>query len=329
MKEKKRQKIINYFIAFFAVFLCTLLGKILGNFLNATDQIMIYLIGCVIVAVRCGRLPSVLFSFLSVMALNFFFVEPIYTFSIADKSYWLTLAVMLLTSLVIATQAIKLHEAELQKTRTILLSSISHDLRTPLSSIVGASETVITNFDKLPKDAIINLVNSIKNQSQRLSKIVTNLLDITALEAGNIKLNKQPYYIQEIIGCAVLHLKDNLKNHQIEISCDKDLPMVKIDGVLIEQVIVNLLENAAKYTCAESKINIEAKLKGKKLLIKICDNGGGIFSKNKSKEGYGLGLIICKNIVKAHGSKLKIWNDNGANFSFTLSELIFTKKYEQ
>jgi len=322
---QKNKNFEKYFAAFFAVFLCTLLGKILDNFLIPIDQILIYLIGAVLLATRFGRRSSILFSFLSAVTFNFFFVEPLYSFNVADKTYWLTIFVMLATSLVIATQAAKLNQAEIEKTRNIFLSSISHDLRTPLASIAGASEGIITNYAKLKKDELLELVKSINEQAKRLTKIVTNLLDITSLESGSLRLNKQSYYIQEIIGSAILRLKEQLKNHQVEVVCDKDLPMVLIDGVLIEQVFFNLVENAAKYTPAQSKIKISARLQAKNLLLEISDNGLGINEEKKSQQGYGLGLIICKSIIKAHGSRLKIFNDNGAHFSFLLSELIFPK----
>ena len=243
-------------------------------------------------------------------------------------NFWLTLLVMLVTSLVIATQAARLNKAETEKMRNILLSSISHDLRTPLSSIRGASESIFLNLDKLKKESVVDLAQSINQQAERLTKIVTNLLDITSLESGNLRLNKQPYYIQEIIGSAILHLKNRLENHQVNVTCDKDLPMVLIDGVLIEQVINNLLENAAKYTPAKSQINISVKKEVKNLLVEISDNGAGINTKEKHTEGYGLGLIICASILKSHNSSLKITSSSngGAHFSFILPELVSLKK---
>lgn len=322
---QKDNKFECYLAAVFTVFLCTLFGKILANFLGPIDQIMIYLIGAVLVATRFGRRSSILFSFLSASAFNFFFVEPFYSFNIADKSYWLTIAVMLITSLVIATQAAKLNKAEIEKTRNILLSSISHDLRTPLSSIAGVSEGLINNHEKLKKEQLDDLLKSINQQAKRLTKIITNILDITSFESGNLQLNKQPYYIQEIIGASILRLKEQLQNHQVIVNCDKDLPMVKIDGALIEQVFSNLLENAAKYTPIKSEIKISAKMSGKNLLVEVADNGQGIKDEKKSHDGYGLGLVICESIVKAHGSKLKISNVNGAHFSFLLPEVIFSK----
>ncbi len=319
----------NYFGAFFIIILCTISGKIFDKIFIPTDQIMIYLIGALIVASRFDKGPSILFSFLSVVAFNFFFIEPIHTFAVADKNYWLTFAVMLATSLFIVTQITKSRkrqiENENEKMRNILLSSISHDLRTPLAAIVGASETIAQNFDKLKKESIIELSKSINNEAERLTKIVKNSLDITSLESRKIKLHKQEYFIQEIIGAAILHLKDSLKNHQVNVNCEENLPMVVVDGVLIEQLIINLLENAAKYTPTNSTINITVKKLENNLLVEIFDNGTGI--NEKLQKGYGLGLAICRAILKIHNSSLKIINSkSGLHLSFILPEIISLKK---
>lgn len=330
-KQITPQLFYNYAAAVLVVALCTLLGKIFINFFEPIDFVMIYLIGSVPVAVRFGKGPSIVFSFLSVCAFNFFFIEPLYAFNVDDKSYWLTFFVMLITSLVIASQAAIALEAKQQKLKSVLLKSISHDLRTPLASISGASESIIRNLQNMEKESVMDLAKSINSESERLTKIVTNLLDITSLESGNLKLKKQPYYIQEIIGSAILRLKKVLQNHQVEVLCAKDLPMVLIDGVLIEQVICNLLENAAKYTAQNSVVRISVSESHNNLLVEIADNGAGIFPQNKTpqklKEGYGLGLPICESILKAHGSELEIKESDlgGAAFCFVLREIIFLK----
>lgn len=223
-------------------------------------------------------------------------------------------------------------KAETEKLRNILLSSVSHDLRTPLSSIIGASESIFNNLEKLENKVVIGLAHSINNEASRLSKIVKNLLDVTHIESGNLKLNKQPYYIQEIIGSALNRMEESLKDHQVKVEIEPDLPMVLIDGVLIEQVITNLLENADKYTPQNSVIEIFVKKEGNNLLVEIKDNGPGISDYEESgknqKGGYGLGLIICHGIIKAHNSYFKIANlkSGGASFSFTLPEIIPIKE---
>ncbi len=319
--------------------LATLLAKMLSVILSPTDAVMIYLAASVFVAARFGRGPSVLFSILSCASYNFFFAEPLYTFEMYNRSSWLTLLVMLITGLVISGQAINLRRqeqltrestvaAENERIRNLLLSSVSHDLRTPLASITGASSSLMQN--SMPEGIVKELAGSIHQEAARLSRIVSNLLDITHIESGAITLNRQPYYIDELIGAALSQVPAG--KHKLETHVEKDLPLVYADGLLIEQVLVNLLENATKYAPQGSVIALDARRSGDEITISVADSGLGIpqgdekkifekFTRRASdKSGSGLGLAICEGIIKAHQSR--IWAENrpegGALFSFTL-----------
>lgn len=293
--------------------------------------------GVVLVAAKLGCGPSFLYSLLSVSCFNFFFIPPIYSFDIYDRSYWLTFAVMLVTGFVIANGAELAKkskiEAESEKLRAMLLSSVSHDLRTPLASITGAASTIATDIDRLSRDTIRDLGRSINQEAGKLSHLVSNLLEVTRLESG-VQLNSQPYYIEELIGSALARLSPILSKHTVIPHSDEGLPLVLADGVLIEQVLINLLENAAHYTQDGSTITISASQKGPDILVRVHDNGPGIAAGNEKKifdkfysisrndvaKGTGLGLAICASILKAH--KGDIWAENlpqgGACFSFTL-----------
>ncbi len=321
----------------------TALAKGLHFILSASDVVMIYLAVSVFVAIKFGRGPSVLFSVLSCAAFNFFFVEPLYTFEMYNRSSWLTLLVMLVTSMVISGQAISLRrqessvrqsrtDAENEKLRNLLLSSVSHDLRTPLASITGASSSIAQDGDKLPRETVKDLARSINQEAKRLEHIVSNLLDITKIESGAILLNRQPYFVDELIGAALSHVPSFSISHRFETKVAAGLPLVNVDGFLIEQVLINLLENAAKYTQDGSVITVLASLSGGTVEISVVDNGPGIpagdeqkifqkfYTGHKEKGGTGLGLSICEGIIKAHQGR--IWAGNaaggGAKFSFTL-----------
>ena len=226
-------------------------------------------------------------------------------------------------------------DAESEKLRNILLSSVSHDLRTPLASIAGASSTILMDGGKLERDTIHELARSINHEASRLSRIVTNLLDVMSLESGSLHLNKQPYFMEELIGSTLLRLENTTAGHKVETHAEPELPMVMMDGVMIEQVISNLLENAAKYTPPDSIITIEVKKKSvNEVLVSIMDNGPGIPPNDEKKifdkfytagrtvagKGAGLGLTICQGIISAHHGS--IWAENrlsgGASFNFTL-----------
>ncbi len=319
--------------------LATLLAKALSVVLSPTDVVMIYLAVSVFVAVRFGRGPSVLFSILSCASYNFFFVEPLYTFEMYNRSSWLTLLVMLITSMVISGQAINLRRqeqltlestgaAENERIKNLLLSSVSHDLRTPLASITGASSSLMQ--DGMPEETVKELAKSIHQEAERLSRIVSNLLDITHIESGAITLNRQPYYIDELIGAALSRVPSG--RHRLEMHVEKGLPLAYVDGLLIEQVLVNLLENATKYAPQNSVIALGARRSGDEIIVSVEDGGPGIppgdekrifekFTRRANdKSGSGLGLAICEGIIKAHQSHIWVENraEGGARFSFTL-----------
>jgi two-component system, OmpR family, sensor histidine kinase KdpD len=202
-------------------------------------------------------------------------------------------------------------EAESEKLRTILLSSVSHDLRTPLASITGASSTIVADIDQLPTEAIRDLGRSITKEAERLSHIVTNLLEVTRLESGTLQLNEQLYFVEELIGSAIARLEPALSKHNVIPKCEEELPLVMVDGVLIEQVLANLLENATRYTPEGSTITISAVRKMATVLINVVDDGPGVpagdekkifdkfysIGRDNTKKGIGLGLAICAGIL--------------------------------
>lgn len=336
-----KKEVRKYFDAIASVFVFTIVNKLLSFSIVAIDQIMIYLIGTIAVAIKFGRKTAIIYSLLSVISFNFFFVEPLFSFNFYDQSYFTTFIVMLLTSIVIASQAEKVKnskiEVENEKLRSTLLSSISHDLRTPLASIMGLSSSISALAKNDNNSEILKLSEAIYGSSQKLTHIINNLLDITRLESEAIKLNKQFYFIEELIGSALLILKDSLADRQIKINIDQNQEMIMVDGILIEQLLINLLENAVKYTSKNGIIEIIVTKEKNELLVSITDNGQGIkigeeenifdkfytTSNNKNRiesRGAGLGLAICKNIILLHQGK--IWAENkfpnGAKFNFTL-----------
>jgi two-component system sensor histidine kinase KdpD len=328
----------RYAKAVLAVWLITAFGSLFRGEITPIDQVLFYLTGAVIIAARLGSGPSGLYSVLTVLCFNFFFIPPLYSFDVSDHSYWLTFAVMIGTSLVIANQATRLKrqtlEAESEQLRAILLSSVSHDLRTPLASITGASSTIVTDLDHLSRDTVRDLSRSINSEAERLSRIVANLLEVTRLESNPVQLNKEPYFVEELIGAVLERLKPILANHKVMPISDSDLPLVMADGVLIEQLLVNLVENAVHYTSKGSTITIAAEVEDNGVLISVSDNGPGIPAGDEKKifnkfysiahknthRGSGLGLAICAGIIKAHHGE--IWFEpnkgGGSRFCFTL-----------
>jgi two-component system sensor histidine kinase KdpD len=225
-------------------------------------------------------------------------------------------------------------EVEAERLRNILLSSVSHDLRTPLTVIAGAASTLLEGEAGLDASTKRELAQSIFEESQRLDRLVHNLLEMSRLQSGEVPLQLDWQVLEEVLGCALVQLDAQLKDHPVQVHLPPDLPLIQMDALLMERVFVNLLENIVKYTPPRSPVEISAKLQGNSLLLEFSDRGPGlppgeeekIFEKfyqpgpgGAARHG-GLGLAICRSIVTAHGGK--IWAANraggGATFSLTL-----------
>jgi two-component system sensor histidine kinase KdpD len=225
-------------------------------------------------------------------------------------------------------------ESESEKLRNILLSSVSHDLRTPLASITGAASTLLIEGDKIVEEYRKELLRTIHEEAARLARMVTNLLDVSSLESGSVKLNKEIYFIEELVGSALMRVEQKLADHKVVTNIEHGLPLLRIDGLLIEQVLINLFENAAEYTPKGSTITITAKTIKPDIHIMVMDDGPGlppgeeerIFDKfyvteaGKEQKAGGIGLAICRGIIHAHDGKIWAQNspDHGAIFTFTL-----------
>jgi two-component system sensor histidine kinase KdpD len=206
-----------------------------------------------------------------------------------------------------------------------LLNSISHDLRTPLVTIIGALDTLRDNVHTLVDKARQELLDTAWEEAERLNRFVGNLLDMTRLEAGGVTLRKQLSDIQDLVGCALAALDKRIGARQVDIRLPTDLPPVSMDMALMTQVLVNLLDNALKYSPPGSGLEIAARVDKGRLLMEICDQGPGVpeselhrvFDKfyrvpvPEGAGGTGLGLAICKGIVEAHGGSILAENRSG------------------
>ena len=223
---------------------------------------------------------------------------------------------------------------ETEQLRNALLSAISHDLRTPLAAIVGASSSLVRDGERLDQHARHELGLTIYDEAMRMSGLANNLLDMARLQAGAVVLNRQWQPLEEVVGGALAGLSSRMVNHPVSVRLPHDLALVEIDSLLIERVFANLLENAVKYTSPGTPIEISAVSGPNELVVTVSDKGAGIpageeqriFDKfhrvasEGNQGGAGLGLTICRAIVEAHGGR--IWADNlstgGAAFHFAL-----------
>jgi len=222
--------------------------------------------------------------------------------------------------------------ADRESLRSTLLSSVSHDLRTPLAAITGAATTLLQQDEVLDPDDRGELLQTIWEEAEHLNRIIRNVLDMTRLESGAIQVTMEWQSLEEIVGAATNRMSGQFRDHPLTIVLPPDLQLIPCDGLLIEQVLRNLLENAVKYTPAGSAITLSAVAGEQEVLIQVADQGPGIppedverifekFVRGKhAGGGVGLGLAICRGIVAAHGGR--IWAENvpegGAMFTFTL-----------
>lgn len=481
----------GYTHAVVIVTLATGVAWLMFPFFELSNLIMVYLLGIIVVATRCGRGPSLVASVLSVAAFDFLFVPPYFTFAVADTRYALTFAVMLVVALVISSLTVRIHaqaeasrhreqhtaalyamsrelastrgvdellqiavrhiaevfrsrvivllpdatghlaawgmgsfemdasdlgvgqwvyehrqpaglgtgtfpgtralylpliaprgpvgvlgvwlsdsrglkapeqfhhletfanqtalaierarladeareaqvRIETERLRNSLLSSVSHDLRTPLAAITGAISTILESTGGLDVGTRQELLESVRDEAERLNRLVENLLEMTRLQSGALQLRKDWHPMEEVIGVVLGRLSKRLADRPITTRVPPDLPLVAMDAILIEQVLINLVENAVKYTPPASPIEIIATATDEAVTVEVADRGPGLppgeenrvfgqfyRSDRASGRGAGLGLAICEGIVRTHGGH--IWAHNlpggGVAFFFTL-----------
>jgi two-component system sensor histidine kinase KdpD len=216
--------------------------------------------------------------------------------------------------------------------RNSLLSSISHDLRNPLATIVGAACTLEMDEERLDKSSRKKLIAVISEEAQRMSDLTIKILEMARLEAGEVVLNRQWYAPEEIVGSALRRLDKKLKTRPVNIHMADNLALIHVDAVLLQQVMVNLLDNADKYSPAGRPIDISVVTMPLSLSITVADRGPGIpaglqqkifdkffrINEESAQSGVGLGLSICRAIIEAHGGEIQATNRNGGGTLFQL-----------
>lgn len=226
--------------------------------------------------------------------------------------------------------------AQHEQLRANLLRAISHDLRTPLTSISGNASNLLTNFQKMDDDTRKQIFADIYDDSMWLINLVENLLAVTRLEEERVKLNQSAELMDEVIAEALRHVSRESEEHTIQVSGTEEFILAQVDAKLIVQVVINLVDNAIKYTPRGSLIEIRTQKQGNQVVVSVADNGPGIPDEQKkrvfdmfysganqiadSRRSLGLGLYLCKSIVNAHGGTISVSDNhpNGTVFTFTL-----------
>ena len=315
------------------VFIVSTICFFSSRFIDYRITALILLMTVSLIAMIFDILPVLLTAFLSGLILNFFFIQPLFTFHITNTEDILLFLIYLIIALVNAVLTFKIREAENkardkeEKEKTIklyntLLNSLSHELKTPISTIIGAIDTLKENKNKLSENNQTELLEEIDKASIRLNRQVENLLNMSRLETGMLKIKQDWCDINELIYTVIQKITPIKNNHTIEFIPNEKLPLFKLDAGLIEEMIQNLVINAILYTPKNTIIKIDASHQSDNCVFSVSDNGNGfpekeiqfVFDKfyrlpNTKTGGSGLGLSIVKGFVEAHNGTITLKNN--------------------
>ena len=285
----------------------------------------------------CGIIASVI----AVIEVNYIFTFPYFKLNFTITGYPLTFLVMLAVSVIVSTLTTQIKkqeqlrlEAEKERMRGNLLRAVSHDIRTPLTSIVGASSAILENYDRLEEQEKIRLISDIRQEGEWLNRIVENLLSVTRISGNSSGILKNEELVEEVLESAVQKFRKRNPFVSIQVDIPADPLLVPMDPILIEQVLINLMDNSVIHGKA-TVIRLNAEEKADHILISVRDNGKGIDpsmfphlfdgslplqnGENES-EGMKIGLSVCNSIIRSHEGTLRAKNlsEGGAEVSFTI-----------
>ncbi|MBQ8298174.1 MAG: PAS domain-containing sensor histidine kinase [Ruminococcus sp.] len=291
-----------------------------------------------------GYAYGILASFVGMLAINYAFTFPYFAFNFIIPVNLISAIVMVIISILTSALTTKLKqqeaikaEGEKERMRADLLRAVSHDLRTPLTTIYASSTTLLENSTALTDERKSKIVEGIKEDSEWLIRMVENLLSITRIDSGRVKIIKTPTVLEELVDSVILKFRKRYPAQEVGIEIPEDMVIIPMDAILIEQVLVNLLENAVRHAAGMTELSLRVFTVGNRVIFEVEDNGCGlapehlknIFSgyyerreelADGQKKNAGIGLSVCAAIIKAHGGDIRAENvrTGGALFRFTL-----------
>lgn len=364
MKNKHVIYGIRMIIIMLAISVFSVLLNKMG--IGKENVLMLFIVGVLLVAYCTnGYQYGMIASLISVMSFNYLFTEPLRTFSISRHQDVILLIFFLITALISSNLTVRFQKQvkvareneqlakqlsleqerirfamEKEQMRSGLLRSISHDLRTPLTGIAGASNLILEAGDQLDRESIVSLAKDINDQADWLIQLIENILNMTKIDSGKLVIEKKPEAVEDVINNAITHVKSRCQERKIEIEVPDNVFIIPMDGKAIIQVLINLIDNAIKHTKENGTIKIRVCKEEELVWFYIEDNGSGIEETVKDHlfeefvtfrpvsqdtgKGIGLGLAICKAIVTAHGGTIMAENreEGGARFKFSLPETV-------
>ena len=346
MKKIQGYIIVDILLSIVILTISFILSLIIQELFEENSLIpAVFVLGVLLISLFTnGYIYGIVSSMISVLALNFAFAFPYFKFNFSIPENLVSAIIMLAVTILTSALTTKVKqqekmkaESEKEKMRANLLRAVSHDLRTPLTTIYGSSTAIIENYESFTDDQKKQLIEGIGEDAQWLMRMVENLLSVTRFDGNGVNLIKTPIVLEELIDTVLVKFKKRYPKQEVIIDIPDEFISIPMDAVLIEQVIMNILENAMQHAKGMTKISLTVFSLGKRVIFEIEDDGCGIskeridgvfkgYFENKDapidnqKRSMGIGLSVCATIIKAHGGDITVENlkSGGALFRFFL-----------
>ena len=344
---KYKQMLKDLFFMVFVLALTYFLSYYM-QFVFETDTLVptLFVLGVFFISLRTeGYVWGVMASLVGVMLVNFTFTAPYFEIDFITPVNMFAALVMLVIAIMTSTLTTQVKqqekikaESEKERMRGNLLRAVSHDLRTPVTSIYGSTSVIIENYDSLNKEKQIKLLGEIHEDSQWLIRMVENLLSVTRIDDSITKIVKEPVVLDELLDSVIVKFNKHYPNQKVKVQVPEEFISIPMDAILIQQVLMNIMENAIVHAKGMTELLLSVHVENNMAIFEVQDNGCGIpedklqhlFTGYLEREGstptdgsrnnMGIGLSVCSTIIKAHGGVIYAKNrpEGGAVFSFTL-----------
>lgn len=354
LKAKFRNFSFKDFLVTFGVYVA---ATLIAFFFNRTASdptlniAMLYTVGAFVAArYTDGYFYGILYAFVAVISVNYFFTYPYGNIDFSMQGYQVTFIGMLVISIItsisstvlkaqqelLSKQDKELMEAEKEKMRANLLRAVSHDIRTPLTGIIGNSQSIIDDPAATDEEEKVRIVTNIDREAKWLLSMVENLLSVTRIDEKSSKVKKSPEIVDEVVSTAVSQFRKNFPGQSVRVRVPEEPVMAEMDPMLIQQVLINILNNAKIHSGTKAPIELGVSVEDEDVLFSIRDygkriprdrlenifDGGGFGTEENSADstrGMGIGLSICKTIIDAHDGTIEaVDHEDGVEFVFTL-----------
>ena len=327
------------------LFIFFVLSLFVKELLNIETMIPpIFILAVFLISINTeGYFYGILASLVGTLAINFAFTFPYFQFDFVNSENVLSAIILLIISIMTCALTAKTREQERinaeidkEKMKANLLRAVSHDLRTPLTTIYGSSSMIVEGHDSLNDEQILNLARGIKDDSDWLISMVENLLTVTRIDNDLVSIVKKPTVLDELIDSVLLKMDKRFPEQKIIIDIPNDFVVIAMDAVLIQQVLLNLLENAIHHAKGMDELRLHVYIENNKAIFEVIDNGEGIDKEkiktlfkgtldkkyhhiDSKKKSMGIGLSVCASIINAHNGTISARNlEKGSCFTFTL-----------